>query len=177
MMGSNITITISKSLQFFNFFPRKSHLTLLLSGKKQMSHEEKMQGKKLFIMFKFYHAIKKGGWVLPEPSTLWVRLGQWNWTRWYGDICPLLDTCHYLTGSSVLDALDLNQVHLLLPILFLLFFKMIITHSNYRIHFEAQLSTTKSIYFNSNSIKPMMGSNITITISKSLQFFNQANVT
>ena len=26
-----------------------------------MSHDEKMKGKKLFLMFKFYHVVKKGG--------------------------------------------------------------------------------------------------------------------
>ena len=135
-----------------------------------MSRDEKIRGKKLFIMFKFYHAIKKTGWVLPKPSPLWIRLGQWHWTRWNGDICPFLYMCHYLTESSVLDALDLNQVHLFLPILFLLF-----QNDNrptiIRIHFEAKVPTIESINFNSNSIKPMMGSNITIIISKSLQFF------
>ena len=58
--------------------------------------------------------------MLPKKSLVWVRLGQWHWARGNGGICPLLDTCHYLTESSVLDALDLKSIQLLLPILFLL---------------------------------------------------------
>ena len=105
---------------------------------------KKMKGKKLLIMFKFYHVIKfkgggdyqpkkkkkrkekkrkerKEGGVLLKPSPLWVRLWQWYWTCGNGVICLFLDTCYYLTGSSILDALDLNQVQLLLLILFILF--------------------------------------------------------
>ena len=41
--------------------------------------DEKMKGKRLLIMFKFYHAIKEmrggGGGLLRKPSPLWSGLG------------------------------------------------------------------------------------------------------
>ena len=85
-----------------------------------MSHDEEMKGKKLFIMFKFYHAVKKGGGCYLNQVHFGSGLG--SGTRPIGMvICPLLDTCHYLTGSSVLNAMDLKSIQLLLPVLFLLF--------------------------------------------------------
>ena len=38
------------------------------------------------------------------------------------DMCPLLNTCHYLTGSNASSALDLNQVLIIHTSFFIILF-------------------------------------------------------